>query len=161
MAAKKAKKTVKKAATRKVAKATVKKAVARKPAAAKKTVAKVEKKVAKKAAPKKLDTSAIKKSQTKSQVMAYIAESTDLSKKEVAHVLDVLANIMHRHLRKGAAGEFTVPGLMKCIVKNKPATKARKGINPFNGEEVMFKAKPARSIVKIRPLKKLKEMTEK
>ena len=67
---------------------------------------------------------------------------------------------MQRHLRKGAAGEFTIPGLMKCVVKRKPATKARKGINPFTGEEIMFKAKPARNVVKVRPLKKLKEMAE-
>ena len=65
---------------------------------------------------------------------------------------------MHHHLRKAGPGEFTVPGLMKCKVQHKPATKARKGINPFTGEEVMFKAKPARSVVKIRPLKRLKEM---
>ena len=74
--------------------------------------------------------------------------------------MDELTQLMHRHMKKGAAGEFTVPGLMKCMVKRKPATKARKGINPFTGEEIMFKAKPARNIVKIRPLKKLKEMAE-
>ena len=63
-------------------------------------------------------------------------------------------------MKKGAAGEFTVPGLMKLQVKSKPATKARKGVNPFTGEEMMFKAKPARRTVKVRPLKKLKEMAE-
>ena len=63
-------------------------------------------------------------------------------------------------MKKGAAGEFTVPGLMKLMVKSKPATKARKGVNPFTGEEMMFKAKPARRTVKVRPLKKLKEMAE-
>jgi nucleoid DNA-binding protein len=47
---------------------------------------------------------------------------------------------------------------MKITVKRKPATKARKGINPFTGEEMMFKAKPARNVIKVRPLKKLKEM---
>jgi nucleoid DNA-binding protein len=51
-----------------------------------------------------------------------------------------------------------VPGLMKLVVQRKPATKARKGINPFTGEETMFKAKPARNVVKIRPLKNLKDM---
>ena len=65
---------------------------------------------------------------------------------------------MESHLKKGAPGEFTVPGLMKCKVIRKPATKARKGINPFTGEEVMFKAKPARNVIKVRPLKALKEM---
>ena len=52
----------------------------------------------------------------------------------------------------------TLPGLMKIEVKRKPATKARKGINPFTGQETMFKAKPARNVVKIRPLKKVKDM---
>jgi len=47
---------------------------------------------------------------------------------------------------------------MKLTVVRKPATKARKGINPFTGEETMFKAKPARNVVKIRPLKNLKDM---
>ena len=61
-------------------------------------------------------------------------------------------------VRKGGAGEFTVPGLMKLVVKSKPATKARKGVNPFTCEEMMFKAKPARRIIKVRALKKLKEM---
>jgi nucleoid DNA-binding protein len=53
---------------------------------------------------------------------------------------------------------FTVPGLMKITVQKKPATKARKGTNPFTGEAMMFKAKPARKVVKVRALKKLKEM---
>ena len=57
-----------------------------------------------------------------------------------------------------ATGQFILPGLMKIEVKRKPATKARKGINPFTGEETMFKAKPARNVVKVRPLKKLKDM---
>ena len=47
---------------------------------------------------------------------------------------------------------------MKLKVVRKPATKARKGSNPFTGEETMFKAKPARNLVKVRPLKKVKEM---
>nr|WP_267257139.1 HU family DNA-binding protein [Coxiella endosymbiont of Ornithodoros maritimus] len=75
-------------------------------------------------------------------------------------VLDELADVMHRHLRKDAAGQFTLPGLVKCTVKRKPATKARKGINPFIGEMMTFKAKPARNVVKIRALKRLKEMVE-
>ena len=61
-------------------------------------------------------------------------------------------------MKKSSAGEFTVPGLMKLIVKSKPAKKARKGINPFTGEEMTFKAKPAQRVVKVRTLKKLKEM---
>ena len=60
-------------------------------------------------------------------------------------------------MRKNGVGEFTIPALMKLSVKHKPATKARKGTNPFTGEEMMFKAKPAKRVVKVRPLKKLKE----
>ena len=65
---------------------------------------------------------------------------------------------MQRHLTKRGPGEFTIPGLMKCVVKRKPATKARKGINPFTGEATTFKAKPARTVAKARILKKLKDM---
>ncbi len=103
---------------------------------------------------------AIKVALKKPQLMAEIAGLTELSKKEVAQVFEALAEIIHGHLKKGGAGEFTMPGLLKCKIKRKPATKARKGINPFNGEEITFKAKPARNTVTIRPLKKLKEMAE-
>ncbi len=141
-----------------------KKAKPAKKAAAKKTVKKTvakKKAVAKKAPVKKaLPTTAIKAAMNKSQSITYITENTGLSKKEVTSVFDTLGNLMHRHLKKNAAGEFTLPGLMKCTVKRKPATKARKGINPFTGEEMMFKAKPARNVVKVRPLKRVKEMAE-
>jgi len=53
---------------------------------------------------------------------------------------------------------FNLPGLLKVMVVRKPATEARKGINPFTGQETIFKAKPARNVVKIRPLKGLKDM---
>ena len=135
--------------------------------AAKKTTKKVVKKAAKKitrkaATPTKkaAPTTAIKSAWTKSETMAFLAERTDLSKKEVANLLEELSCVMHRHLKKGAAGQFTIPGLVKCVVKRKPATKARKGTNPFTGEPMTFKAKPARNVVKIRPLKRVKEMAE-
>lgn len=95
---------------------------------------------------------------TKTQLLTEIAENTELSKKEVQAVLDELADIIERHVKKRAAGQFTLPGLMKVTVVRKPATKARKGINPFTGEETVFKAKPARNVIKVRPLKKLKDM---
>jgi nucleoid DNA-binding protein len=72
-------------------------------------------------------------------------------------VLDELASVIERHVKKNAAGSFTMPGLFKILVVRKPATKARKGINPFTGEETTFKAKPASNAVKVRPLKKLKD----
>lgn len=135
-------------------KAAPKKAVAKKAPAKKKVAAK--KAPAKKAAPKK-KTTAIKEKMTKSQIYTHIGESADLNRKQVAAVFDELESLVSRSLCKRGLGEFTVPGLMKITTVKKPAKKARKGINPFTGEEQMFKAKPASMAVKVRPLKKLKE----
>jgi len=99
-----------------------------------------------------------KKPATKSEILATIAEDTDLTKKDVSAVLDSLSGIIKKHLNKRGPGMFSLPGLLKMTVQRKPATKARKGINPFTGEPAVFKAKPARNVVKIRPLKNLKEM---
>jgi nucleoid DNA-binding protein len=98
------------------------------------------------------------KPMTKSAIYAGLAESTGLSKKDVSNVLDALTKMIEAQLGNRGPGVFNVPGLMKIVVQRKPATKARKGINPFTGEEQMFKAKPARNVVKIRPLKGLKDM---
>jgi nucleoid DNA-binding protein len=124
-----------------------KKKAAKKKAAKKKVVA---------AAPKRI--TAIKEPMTKSALYAAIADKTELKKKDVDAVFAAMAEIVEGHLKKGGAGVFTLPGLCKMKVVRKPATKARKGINPFTGEETMFKAKPARNIVKIAPLKGAKEM---
>jgi len=105
-------------------------------------------------------STAIRAAYNKSQILTELAETSELSKKQVSALFEDLGNLMHRHLKKGGAGEFTLPGLLKCVVKHKPATKARKGINPFTGEMTTFKAKPARNIVKLRALKKLKTMVE-
>ena len=123
--------------------------------AAKKKTAK--KKVAKKAAPVKRIT-AIKEPMTKTALFANIAETTELSKKEVASVFDALTDVINGHIKKNAVGTFTLPGLLKVKTVRKPATKKRKGINPFTGEETIFKAKPARNVVKVLPLKKMKDM---
>ncbi len=104
--------------------------------------------------------SAIKEKYTKSQILGELSDKTGLSKKEVGGVLDELASLIERHIGKKAVGEFTLPGLLKITTVHKKAQKARKGINPFTGEETTFKAKPARTVVKVRPLKKLKEMVE-
>lgn len=115
----------------------------------------------KNAAERKTQSStAIRAAYNKSQILTELAETSELSKKQVSSIFEDLGILMHRHLKKGGAGEFTLPGLLKCVVKHKPATKARKGINPFTGEMTTFKAKPARNIVKVRALKKLKEMVE-
>lgn len=95
--------------------------------------------------------------QNKTQMLTQISEATELNRKQVQSVLDELTNIIEGHIKKKGIGEFVLPGLLKITTVKKPATKARKGINPFTGEEVMFKAKPASTSVKVRPLKKLKE----
>ncbi len=124
--------------------------------AAKKASAK--KTAAKKAAPKKKMT-AIKEKYTKSAILAEIADNTELSKKQVSSVLDELSDLIERHVKKGGAGEFTLPGLLKIKTVKKPARKARKGVpNPFRPGEVMdIAAKPASTKVKVLPLKGLKE----
>ncbi|MCP3961953.1 MAG: DNA-binding protein [bacterium] len=103
---------------------------------------------------------AIREPYTKAKLIAAISEDTGLTRKEVASVFESLGDYMHRHLKKRSAGTFTLPGLAKFSVSSKKATKARKGINPFTGEETTFAAKPARRVVKIRALKGVKEMAE-
>jgi nucleoid DNA-binding protein len=101
---------------------------------------------------------AVREPMTKSAIMSELAENSGLTRKQVSSVMDEMAILIERHIKKRGAGQFTLPGLMKIEVKRKPATKARKGINPFTGEQTTFKAKPARNVVKVRPLKKLKDM---
>ena len=98
------------------------------------------------------------KPMTKTEILTALAEGTDLSKKDVSNVLDQLGILIGKGLGKRGPGVFNVPGLVKVKVTHKPATKARKGINPFTKEETVFKAKPARNVVKIQPLKALKDM---
>jgi nucleoid DNA-binding protein len=101
---------------------------------------------------------AVREPMTKSAIMSELAENSGLTRKQVTLVMDEMAVLIERHIKKRGPGQFTLPGLMKIEVKRKPATKARKGINPFTGEPTTFKAKPARNVVKVRPLKKLKDM---
>lgn len=154
-----AKRTTKKKTTRKPAtrgkKVAKKKTTARKTTARKTTTRKTTATAAKK--PAKI-TGAKGKARTKSDVQATIAEHVGISKKEVAAVFETMGQMIAADLKKGNAGTFNVPGLMKVTVQRKPATKARKGINPFTKEPTVFKAKPARNVVKVRPLKALKDM---
>ena len=110
--------------------------------------------VAKKKAPKK--KAAAKRPTTKTESIAYLAEKTGLAKKDVNNVFANLNALIKRDLK--AHGVYTVPGLMKIKVVKKPATKARKGINPFTGEPAVFKAKPARKVCKVQALKGLKDL---
>jgi nucleoid DNA-binding protein len=97
-----------------------------------------------------------KKAMSKTELVTEIAGKTGLSRKQVGGVMDELTNVIGRQVKK--PGKFALPGLFKITTVKKPATKARKGINPFTKEEVMFKAKPARTVIKIRALKKLKDL---
>ncbi|MBQ0796076.1 HU family DNA-binding protein [Zhongshania sp.] len=133
----------------------IKKAAPKK-AAPKKAPAKAKVAATAAAAPKR-KTTAISEKMTKTQILTEIAENTNLTRKQVGDVLEELEVLIERSVKKRALGEFTIPGLMKITTVKKPATKARKGINPFTGEETMFKAKPASVAVKVRPLKKLKD----
>ncbi len=98
-----------------------------------------------------------KKPATKTEVYSYISERTSLKKKDVGAVFDALTDMIARDLKRGP-GVFAVPGLMKIRVVHKPAVPERKGINPFTKEETIFRAKPARNVVKVQPLKGLKDL---
>jgi nucleoid DNA-binding protein len=150
-----AKKATRKKTTRKKA---TKKAAARKPA--KKTAKKkaTRKKAATKAAAPSIKMRAADSTRTKSQFITTISDATELSKKDVAAVFEATSAILKADLSKKGPGVVNVAGMMKILVQRKPATKARKGTNPFTGEEMMFKAKPARNVVKIRPMKAVKEL---
>jgi nucleoid DNA-binding protein len=93
---------------------------------------------------------------TKSEVLTQISKDTGLSRKQVGGVFDSLGGVIKKSLRGN--GLFTMPGLMKLKVVKKPATKAREGTNPFTGEKMTFKAKPASKKVRVLPLKNLKAM---
>jgi DNA-binding protein HU-beta len=93
---------------------------------------------------------------TKSEVLTQISKDTGLSRKQVGSVFDSLGGVIKKSLRGN--GLFTMPGLLKLKVVKKPATKAREGVNPFTGEKMTFKAKPASKKVRVLPLKGLKAM---
>jgi nucleoid DNA-binding protein len=100
------------------------------------------------------------KSMTKSEILANMSEATQLTRKQVSAVFDALAGEMKKALGKKGPGLFVVPGLMKVTVVHKPAVAAKMGINPFTKQQQMFKAKPARRVVKVKALKNLKEMAK-
>ena len=100
------------------------------------------------------------KGPTKGEIITSIAGTTDLARKQVSSVFEALSGLIGKSVGKKGPGMFVVPGLMKIIVVQKPAVAARKGINPFTKQEQMFKAKPARKVIKIRALKALKDMAK-
>ncbi len=105
---------------------------------------------------KKLPT--IKDPLTKTGMIKTITDVTALSKKDVVAVLDCFTQVIEKHVKSGGPGKFVFPGVLKIIVVKKAARSARKGVNPFTGEEIMIKARAAYKTVRIKPLKKLKEM---
>ena len=117
-----------------------------------------KRKTKKKTAKKKSTTEL--KPRTKSKIFGDISETTELTRREVASVFDAMAVLMKKDLGRRGPGMFTVPGLMKVVKVHKPKRPARKNVpNPFRPGELMdIKAKPASNVVKVRPLKALKEM---
>ncbi len=97
---------------------------------------------------------------TKSEILSNVADATQLSRKQVASVFEALSGQIEAAVGKKGPGVFALPGLLKIMVILKPATPQRKGINPFTKQEQIFKAKPARKVVKVRALKALKDMAK-
>jgi len=99
------------------------------------------------------------KSLTKAQIVAEIATETTLDRKDVARMLDSLNNVIKTEMSKKGVGEFILPGIVKFVKVSKPATPAKKMAHPFKkGEIIDVKPKPAHNVLKIRPLKNLKDM---
>ena len=97
---------------------------------------------------------------TKSEILSSIAQATQLSRKQVASVFDALAGQIKAAVGKKGPGIFALPGLLKIMVVVKPATPERMGINPYTNQQQVFAAKPARKVIKVRPLKALKDMAK-
>ena len=97
------------------------------------------------------------KRMSKSQFVANLAEKSGLTKKQAASALDTINAMVAQQLGKHGPGEVIIPGLLKLIVVDKPATPQHKGINPFTKEPMTYKAKAASKVIKVRPLKALKD----
>lgn len=95
------------------------------------------------------------KRMSKTEFVEAIAAESGLEKKQVNAVLDGLNGVVYKELK--AQHEVVIPGLLKLTAVTKPATPAREGINPFTKEKTMFKARPARKVIKPRALKALKD----
>jgi DNA-binding protein HU-beta len=97
------------------------------------------------------------KQMSKSELVQMIAEqySGRLTRRDVKSVIEALATVGYKELKK--TGVFVLPGFAKFVVIKKPATKARKGINPFTKEPTIFKARPARKVIRARPVKAVKD----
>jgi nucleoid DNA-binding protein len=121
--------------------------------------------MAKKAAPKAAEVKPAAKAATpapkpvtRGEIYSALADTSGLTKKQVAGIFAALGELIGKELGKKGPGVFVVPGLLKLKVVRKPATKAKQGINPFTKEPMTIKAKPARNVVKALPMKSLKEL---
>jgi len=101
---------------------------------------------------------AVQKRMTKAQLVSELAQMADIDKKTVNEMFSHLSQIIARELGKDGPGEFVIPGLVKLKVVDKPATKEREGVNPFTGEKMIIKAKPASKKVRVTAMKALKDM---
>ena len=97
------------------------------------------------------------KRMSKSQFVTALAEKSGLSKKQAASALNTINMLVAQELSKRGPGEVLIPGLIKLNVVEKPAVPEHEGINPFTKEPMTFKAKAARKVIKVRPLKSLKD----
>ena len=139
-----------------------KKTTSGKKAAVKKAPKKVavKKAPAKKAAAPSKKVTAVRERYSKTQIISELAANSDLTRKQVSTLLTELATLVERHVKKRSVGEFVLAGLIKIHTVKRPAKKAYKGINPFTGEEITFKARPASVAVKVHALKGLKDMAQ-
>ena len=149
---KKKKKTTTRKAARRPAKKTAKRTASKKKTTTRRTTTRKATAKAKPAGPKKITASATPR--TRSQQLTAIAESCDMTRKEVTHVFDALEQMCVADLKKCGIVKFMG---MKLTVKKAPAKPRRKGVNPFTGEEQWFAAKPASKKVRARALKKLND----
>lgn len=138
---------------KKKSKTTKKRTTAYSTAKKKKTGRKSTSKQRKSTAPK-----VIRSAYSKTNIINYCSERLNIEKKQTREFFECLSDLMQAHLSKGSAKKFILPGLLKITLKHKPAVKSRRGPNPFTGEIMTFKAKPARNVVKVQALKHLKDM---
>ena len=94
---------------------------------------------------------------TKSQFVTTLAEQSGLKKKQASSALDTINAMVAQQLGKRGPGEVLIPGLLKLNIVDKPATRKHEGVNPFTKEPMTYKAKAARKVIKVRPLKALKD----
>ncbi len=92
---------------------------------------------------------------SKTELIQKIADQASLAKKDVKAVMEALADVGYKEMKK--SGAFMLPGFAKFVVVKKPATPERQGVNPFTKEPTTFKAKPARKVLKVRPVKAAKD----